>query len=448
MKKHIKYFTIFIGLLFSFSINVFAASASINISASKSSANVGDIVTFTYTLHTNGDSIGIINNIDIGHSSNLAYVSGTESVGLNYEVTGNSKSYSVKYKVIGTGNATVNVKRSSIILLNSEQTVSPTGSKTISVGESSGNGKSEQKKDVVKSDNNNLKSLSINDGTIEPAFNKDVTNYTVTLKSNIEKITIVAVKEDSSASVVGDGEKEVSEGDNNFDIIVTSQKGTQKVYHLCVKVIDDNPIKVAIDGKSMTVVKRSSALQEIEGFTKSTIKINNMDIPCLTNEKIKITVVGLKDQDGNIVYYIYNKKDNTYKLFNQIKSNYITIINIDSKKHLLGYSITKVKINNQEITAYKSKRTSDFVIVYGINLETGKKGFYVYDVVDKTLQRYDESLFNEYNKKINELKRICIGLLIGISILFIILIMFIMIRIKKNKKRKVKKNQEKKDEKN
>ena len=437
--KKFKYLLFFIALMFTFSISAFAASASISISASKSKAVVGDVVTFTYTLRTQGDDIGVINNIDVGHSSNLKYVSGTESVGLTTEVSGTSKSYSVKYRVTAPGEATVTIKNASLLLLNSEEQKNPTASKTISVI---------TKEELIASysDNNNLKDITIDGATLSPAFDKNVLNYTAVLDAGTEKINVNAVKEDSTATVTGAGEIEVSEGENKITITVTSQRGNAKVYTVIVTVIDENPIKVSLDGKSYNVVKKASLLQDMEGFTKTTVKIEKQDIPALYNEKAKIYVIGLKDQDGNIAYYIYNTKTKKYIAFNQIKSNYITILSVDSKKAPKGYIITKININGKDVTAYKLNSSSKFALVYGINLETGKKGYYVYDIEEKTLQRYDDSIYNKLNKENRDLKIVCLALIAGVLILFVFVII-LALKKPKNKGKSSSLKDDKKDKK-
>ena len=51
-----------------------------------------------------------------------------------------------------------------------------------------------------------------------------------------------------------------------------------------------------------------------EGYEESTININGTDIPSYTSNITKFTIVGIKDEKGNIKYAIY-EKDN-YKLSN------------------------------------------------------------------------------------------------------------------------------------
>ena len=432
--KKIKYLLIVFFASFIFILTANAGSASISISG-PSTAKIGQTVKFSVTVRANSSLLGIC-SFDVALDN---FNSSGTSVQLDDKCYGRSSyTYSFSYKVKSSGNATITVKNSNITM-DDESIAYPSASKTIRV-------LSQEEILASYSDNNNLKDITIDGATLSPAFDKNVLNYTAVLDAGTEKINVNAVKEDSTATVTGAGEIEVSEGENKITITVTSQRGNAKVYTVIVTVIDENPIKVSLDGKSYNVVKKASLLQDMDGFTKTTVKIGKQDIPALYNEKAKIYVVGLKDQDGNIAYYIYNPKTKKYTAFNQIKSNYITILSVDSKKAPKGYIITKININGKDVTAYKLNSSSKFALVYGINLETGKKGYYVYDIEEKTLQRYDDSIYNKLNKENRDLKIVCLALIAGVLILFVFVII-LALKKPKNKGKSSSLKEDKKDKK-
>ncbi|XP_033734842.1 uncharacterized protein LOC117323628 [Pecten maximus] len=90
-------------------------------------------------------------------------------------------------------------------------------------------------------DDCNLEKLAVKPGKLTPAFNKDTTDYAVTVASNVEKIRIDPLTSDTGASysISGSGgEKEVGlpEGAvTDIKIEVTSEDGTVKNYFLHVK---------------------------------------------------------------------------------------------------------------------------------------------------------------------------------------------------------------------
>lgn len=80
----------------------------------------------------------------------------------------------------------------------------------------------------IPSSNNNLSSIKINgDGAF---FNKNKTSFDVELKDSTANI--VVTKEDSKATVTGDGSKKLNYGKNTYNIEVTAEDGTKKTYTL------------------------------------------------------------------------------------------------------------------------------------------------------------------------------------------------------------------------
>ena len=94
---------------------------------------------------------------------------------------------------------------------------------------------------------------------------------------------------------------------NKFNITVTAENGSTKTYTLIVNVIDPNPIKVTIDEKELTIVKRESTLETPQGFEKTQIEINEQKIPAFYNEINKLTI---------IIYFCINYSSYTTSIFN------------------------------------------------------------------------------------------------------------------------------------
>jgi len=87
------------------------------------------------------------------------------------------------------------------------------------------------------SDDADLSSLEVSEGTLTPSFNPDSLSYAVDVEHTVSSITITAVANDTAASVSGEGEKQLSEGSNPFDVVVTAEDGTTtKTYTITVTV--------------------------------------------------------------------------------------------------------------------------------------------------------------------------------------------------------------------
>ena len=398
--KNIKYF-LFSTFIFIFcGINVFAASASLSVSNSK----IEEGRSVTATVNMNGAAAW---NIKISSSG---ATSGCTKSFADASSDGNNinKSFSVTCKSTSTG--IISFVLSGDITSSDGKNISVSGKKSVTVTEPR-----------QKSTNNKLKSLSVDGYEISPEFDKDVNEYSVTVPSTVEKIEINAKKADSYASIEGIGEKTVEEGVNTFEIIVTSETGVSNTYKLIVNVEDQNPIEVSVDGKKYTVVKVVKNLEKPELFDETTIKINDFDIPAFYNDVCKYTLVGLKDESGIIELFIY--KDGEYFKYNEFRSDSLPIIFLDMNKVPSNYIKTTVTINEVKVNAYKID-SSDKLLLYGLNIATGKKNYYTYDKSEKTLQIFN---FDEYEESVKIYKTntyIIIGLSSLILLLFILVILF------------------------
>ena len=101
------------------------------------------------------------------------------------------------------------------------------------------------------STNNNLASLTVNQGSLSPAFSASNLNYTVNVGSNVSSITINATAADAKATVSGAGTKNLSYGTNKFTIVVKAENGGTKNYIINVNREDDRASDAKL--KSLTV---------------------------------------------------------------------------------------------------------------------------------------------------------------------------------------------------
>lgn len=336
-----------------------------------------------------------------------------------------SKSYKFSAKSIGSATITV---RSLDVSSTSGQKY--TGSKSITIN---------VVKPREKSNNNYLSSLSVEGYSITPEFSKDQLEYSLEVPAETEKIQINANKADGYASLDGTGEKEVSEGDNRFEIKVTSETGKERIYIVNVNVKDNNPILVEIDNVKYTVVKKASLLEKPELFEEKKLKINEVEVPGFYNEISNLNLVGLRGEDGKISLYIYNEQDKSYTKYQPLTSASISIISLPNKEGLKKYSRVEVKLGEEMYEGYQINAKSNYIYLYGLRIDTGKKSWYIYDKEEKTLQLYQEEeakkIEEEYEEKLKEQKTV-IACLAGISILLALIILILVFTRKGSKKKK------------
>ena len=431
--KKLKVFLLGIISLLVLPSMVNAASGKISVTGT-SSAVVGNRVTITVTL-SSSTAIGsweMALNYDKSYLqlvSSTAESGGTKMLGYTTTLSGvKSKSYTFVFKTLKTGNTRVSVSSYLAYAMDESEMSLTSSSKSIRI-------MTQAELEASYSKDNNLKGLSVTVGEesfdLEEEFAKDTLEYHVTVPTGTTMVNVTATKNDSTASVDGDGEIEVTEGLNTIPIVVTAQNGDEKTYTLIVNVEDQNPIEVAIDGKNYTVVKSDSLLTAPAAFTATTVDINGFEIPAFVNDAIGYTLVGLKDEEGNISYYRYQNGE--YSLYNELTSKSYTLVPVAFDTEL-DYIKTAVEINGATMDAYKYSEDSNLYIINAINLETGKTNLYLYNKESEAAILFDESFINSANQTIQYYTYVIIAFA-GALFLMLILIFGLLHSTKKKQKK-------------
>lgn len=413
------------------------------------------VACFFFQLRVSAGDVSIVtNNRNPSVGSNVVVTVKAPNVAGNFSVTssnqsvlsgGSSNSWiegSVTYTFVAkaAGTSTITVKP--IDAADYDGNVfSAVKSVTITVGNKTTS--SSTKKDL--SSDNTLSSLSIDGVNLEPAFNKNTTSYNVNLEAGVTKINVKATPNDKSAKVTGIGEIEVSEGNNNIEVVVTAENGSTKTYTITANVKEYDPINVKVENSKYTVVRNIKNVTAPNGYEETKIKIKGEEVPAFKNKTTGYTLVLLKDDKGNQNFYIY--KDKKYILYKEYTFNKIILYPMELKKVPKGYKKTKITFNDDKIIAYKKNKKSNYALIYGMNVETGKKHIYMYDKEEDTLQIYNDELNDVSDEKIEQYKMLIAGLS-GLSVLlFLILIIVIMKNHKHNKEQKRIRKQIKKERK-
>lgn len=411
--------------MFILPVSVFAASAKINITSS-STVVVGNYVVVTVKL-----SAGASWEMNLNYDKNYLKLEGDggEAGGtkmVNTSVNKKDRTYKFTFKTLKKGNTTVKVGSYYIVDDDFKEMDVSSGAKSINII-------TQAELEASYSKNNNLKSLSIEGFELD--FKKDTLEYNVVVPEDTKSINIKGAVEDNRSSVSGLGTHEVNQGTNKFEIVVRAQNGGEKTYTINVEVKDSNPINVVVDGNNYTVVKLKENLPSVNLYSDATIKINDFDIPAYKNDYTKLILVGLKNESGDIQLFIYDEEKNEYKKYQEIGSSMITIYPIKTNKEVMGYKKEDIVINEVNLEGYVYNKSSNFLVIYGVNVENGDEGFYMYDKVSQSITKYNDEYIVDLNKKIENYTYIIFGF-IGLLVLMLIII----IVLAKRKKRKTKVN--------
>lgn len=416
---------------------VFAASGKINVSGT-STVVVGNNVTVTVTL----SSSTLIGSWEMSLNYDKNYLqlrsATSESNGIRMAAstaTGvKSKSYTFTFKTLKKGSTSVSVGGYLAYAYADLSEISlSSNSKKINII-------TQAELEASYSKNNNLASLGVEGFTLTPEFNANTLEYSVIVPEDTKNVNITGTVQDKKASITGVGVQQVNQGNNKFLVTVKAENGSEKTYTINVDVKDENPIEVTVGDKKYTVVKIKENLPIASLYNEYSIKINEFDIPAYKNDYTGLVLVGLKNAEGNISLFIYDDENNSYKEYNELKSSQITIYPLKPEENVEGYKKGNVKIQDIDVEGFYLNEDSDFFVIYGVNVETGDKGFYMYDKKMQTLIKYNDELSSLLSEKIKLYTYIIIGF---ISLSVVMLIIIIVLVCKKGKKKKRGKDKEK-----
>lgn len=432
--RSIKYVFITIISFVLFSCNVEAASVSIK--SSYGSITKGGSVTVTATVSSDSPIVSIEGTLMCKGAG------ATSGVNMEFDDVSNSlysKSYSTTVKGTSAGTITCTVTGARLTNMSSDGWLSISDKSTsITVKEPV------YIPPKTYSSNNYLKSLEVDGYSISPEFSKDNKEYSVEVPNGTETVKISATREDDKASVSGIGEIEVNEGSNKIEVKVTAENGNENVYVINVTVKELDPIEVEIKNKKYTIIRKEGILEVPENYEKSSIKIGEDEVLCYKNVATNNILIGLNDEEGNSRYYSYDEKTNKYTLYNGYKIGNVNlnILPMPSSEVPSGYTKVTFEYNEEKLDGYQyinknvtyaaddSVKGNDFYLIYAVNELSGEKGLYVYDKLEGTVQRFNDSLILSYEQKADSY---FLYMLIAMALFSISIITMILVLIKKRK---------------
>ena len=423
MKKILKLLTLIIS--FTFFIEA-AHASSFGISASSTTVTVGNTVKITVSANDMAGKFTVT-------SSNGSVLSGGK------EEFYDNNSDVIYFQAQKEGSATISLNAIDVTDY-SGKTI--TGSRSVNINVvsktsgNSGNGgnKNNNKKpvDINKnySSDNTLKNLEVEGYDI--GFSEEKLEYELELDQDVAAINVKATPNDDNANVIGAGEVKLTDGVNVIKIVVVAENGNEKTYQITATVKDLNPIKVKVKGKNYNVVKKVEQLSAPENFRVIEADIDSKKVPALYNDLTGYILVGLKDDEGHVKLYVYSPNTNSYSLYNEVSFNNVKLYYTKPKSIPKGFKKVKININDEKINAYTIDKNGDFYLVYGMNVNTGEIGWYRYDSVESTLQRYETKDLEELSIINN--KYLTTIVILSVSILMLLSFMLIlMVKIRKQK---------------
>lgn len=380
----------------------------ISVSAGQGSVSEGKTVAFSITVPSGSEAW----TYSVSWSGNLTLESG-DTAPMGFE--GDNRTNQLVFRANSTGTGTVSISAGSYCIAGVDYDASGSASVTIVAADKpddsepapaptpSGGGDSStgNTPGVSLSSNNALSSLTVSAGTLTPAFDPAITEYTLSLPSRSDRLTITANPSDSRATVQGDGEISLQDGETSLSVVVTAEDGSAKAYTITVQVAQAPTLFLDYNGQRLGVVKDVSQVTPPAGFAPAKpITYSGDTLPIWTDVSGKRTLVYLMDEKSSAQgFYLFSQATGVQSPYLPILCGSVTYIYTDIPKELSsvpGLTLATVKAFGQTLNGwtYNDASLKDFCVLYLMD-DAGSYGYYTYDSREETLQRFSGAVFTD-----------------------------------------------------
>ena len=374
----------------------------LDISAYAGQSNVSVGSTISVTFRASDDAMRWI--YTISYSGNLTLESGSTSVS-GSDAYGDSRTHTLIFRANEEGDAWVTAYKENGLVSTDFVEANASASVQFKVVSASSPSDGYHHDDFDnatpgKSGNNALSTLTVSAGTLAPAFDPAVTEYTLSLPQGTEKLTLTATPSDSNATVQGDGELTLQEGENMLPLVVTAENGDTKTYTVTAKVAQAPTLFLSFSGAKLGVVKDVEGVTPPTGFTAAEPVSQGGDtLPLWVDANGKHTLVYLVDEKGVAGFYLYSRTEGVLSPYLPLVCGGTTYIytGIPSEKASVpGLKAATVEAFSQTLSGwrYEDAALSDFVVLYLMD-DGGQYGYYTYDSKNATLQRFSGAVFTD-----------------------------------------------------
>ncbi len=362
---------VFVGIL---PKEVQASSANVHLSSKVNEVKVGD--TFTVVCQVSSEEAFSDVEMSVHYSSRVVeFVKGGKKVTgkngvIKIQSTGNEdavyrRTYSLKFRALNEGNAAIEMDEA-ITVTNMEgaefsvvsnMLVIPVGAETelTETGSTTPDPTTglipTPTPEVQLNTNNKLKSLSFDCLSMSPDFDNDVTDYTVRVDCNTEKLYFNYVTANNKSKVRMKNSDELLAGENMVKVVVTAESGDKRTFN----------IRVVKETESETKIRER---EEMGG--------------------------------SDITFSVYEKNGGIY-----IQNQYqFQVVDVEDENILpSGYVKSSVDLEGISVPAYTMKNDLDnnYLLMYLQGVGSSPM-LYQYDRQEKTLQRYTGTMIQKVNQ--------------------------------------------------
>lgn len=370
------------------------SAATISVSAGQSSVKVGNTVAFTVRVPSNSQSW----TYTVKWSDNLTYISG-ETEPMKFE--GDNTSNKLIFRANKEGEGKVWISAGSVSIDRKPYEDSNSASvKIVAANQPSQGYDHGDFNKPQKSANNALASLTVSAGELTPAFDPSVTDYTLSLPLNSDKLTLTAAPSDSKAKVQGDGEVALQGGVNTLSVLVTAENGDVRTYTITVKVAQAPTLFFDFAGQKLGVVKDVEEVTPPAGFTAAEPISHGGDLlPIWTDASGEKTLVYLVDESAVTGFYLYSETGGVLSPYLPLSDGALPYVYTGlpaGASAPAGLATCTVDAFGRAINGWKysDPALQGFYVLYLMDAD-GIYGYYTYDSAKDTLQRFNGAVFTD-----------------------------------------------------
>ncbi|MBR6293051.1 MAG: cadherin-like beta sandwich domain-containing protein [Lachnospiraceae bacterium] len=260
-----------------------------------------------------------------------------------------------------------------------------------------------------------LSALKVGSAVLTPAFDPQIRDYNVRVENAFDKLAVSAVANDPLASVTVEGADDLKVGSNRITVVVSAPDGTENKYVIyCVREEAPEEEKTEEPEESEKEPEKTSETEAAPGKHEQAFYVTQQD------DKIMLIA------------------DTQYEMMSSGEG-----VKIPD-----GFYRTSILISGYTVAAFSPvpDGTPEYLLLI-LRKEGSEPGLYIYDRIEKTLQRYgltagEETPMQEedkadkdgeipdkeaYDKTINTLTTV-IAVLSGVCMLLIIIVIRIIFR--------------------
>lgn len=185
----------------------------------------------------------------------------------------------------------------------------------------------EKENEEEKSNVKTLSSLTVEQFTLEPEFDPDITEYSLTVGADVEKLDIGVIAEDPKSTVEIVGNNELLIGENTVNVKVTAEDGTVRTYTINVTKLADVGVKLSelsVENYTLSPEFSSDVFEYTLNITDTSI--TNLTINAKSDEEnVDIEIVGNNELKlgKNIITILVTSKDDN------LTTTYQIVVNIE-----------------------------------------------------------------------------------------------------------------------